>query len=123
MITIKAEQEHCCLVTGGGYWTVVERSAGKYCPLGNRSRHGVDLDAAEAIALFHAGHRYSERAARGILAKVATEWHDMFERIRRATAPAKPEWLVEGYLQSRRRSPASRAVKDGDMPCAAICWS
>jgi hypothetical protein len=69
------------------------------------------------------GHRYSERAARGILAEVATEWRDLSERIRQATAPAKPEWLVEGYLQSRRRSPAPRGVKDGDMPCAAICWS
>jgi hypothetical protein len=82
MITIKAEQEHYCLVTDGGYWTVVERRAGKYYPLGNRARHGVDLDASEAIALFQEGHRYSEQAARGILAEVATGWRDLFERIR-----------------------------------------
>jgi hypothetical protein len=61
---------------------VVERRAGKYYPLGNRSRQGVDLDAPEAIALFHEGHRYSERAARGILAEVAAESRDLFERIR-----------------------------------------
>jgi hypothetical protein len=29
MITIKAEQEHYCLLTDGGTWTVVERRAGR----------------------------------------------------------------------------------------------
>jgi hypothetical protein len=44
MITIKAEQEHYCLVTDGACWTVIERRAGKYYPLGNCSRPGVTLD-------------------------------------------------------------------------------
>ena len=36
MMTIKAEQEHYCLLTdGGSSWTVIERRAGKYYPLGN----------------------------------------------------------------------------------------
>jgi hypothetical protein len=45
MMTIKAEQEHYCLLTdGGSSWTVIERRAGKYYPLGNCSRPGVALD-------------------------------------------------------------------------------
>ena len=42
MIAIKAEQEHYCLATDGESWTVIERRAGKYYPLGNCSRPGVD---------------------------------------------------------------------------------
>ena len=34
MITIMAEQEHYCLVTDGESWSVIERRAGKYYPLG-----------------------------------------------------------------------------------------
>jgi hypothetical protein len=53
MITIKAEQEHYCLLTdGGSSWTVIERRAGKYYPLGNCSRPGVALDEPGAAALF-----------------------------------------------------------------------
>jgi hypothetical protein len=82
MITIEAEQEHYCLVTDGGSWTVVERRAGKYYPLGNCARAGVALDAPEAASLFQGGRRYPERAARRILAEVATDWRDLFELIR-----------------------------------------
>jgi hypothetical protein len=82
MITIKAEREHYCLVTDGGSWTVIERRAGKYYPLGNCSRQGVALDELEAAALFLEGRRYSEPAARRLLAKVATEWRELFEHIR-----------------------------------------
>jgi hypothetical protein len=82
MITIEAEQEHYCLVTDGGCWTVVERRAGKYYPLGDCARLGVSLDAAEATSLFQQGRSFSERAARRILAEVATEWRDLFEHIR-----------------------------------------
>jgi hypothetical protein len=82
MITIKAEREHYCLVTDGGYWTVVERRAGKYFPLGDCSRPGVTLDIPEAASLFRAGNRYPERAARRILQQVATDWRDLFEHIR-----------------------------------------
>ena len=55
MITIKAEQEHYCLVTDGGYWTVVERRAGKYHPLGNCARPGIALEDPEAATFFAAG--------------------------------------------------------------------
>jgi hypothetical protein len=82
VIKIEAEQEHYCLLTDGQYWTVVERRAGKYHPLGDCSRPGLALDAAEAASLFDAGRRYPERAARRILAEVAAEWRDIFEHIR-----------------------------------------
>jgi hypothetical protein len=82
MITIKAEQEHYCLVTDGGAWTVVERRAGKYYGLGHCSRPGIDLDSPEAASLFQPGRRYPEAAARRILAEVATEWRDLCEYIR-----------------------------------------
>lgn len=82
MITIKAEQEHYCLLTDGGYWTVAERRAGKYYPLGNCSRTGVDLDSPDAAGLLGEGRRYPEPIARRILGEVATEWRDLFEHIR-----------------------------------------
>jgi hypothetical protein len=82
MITIKAEQEHYCLVTDGGYWTVVERRAGKYHPLGNCARPGVALEDPEAAIFFAAGRRYTEPAARRILIEVATDWRHLFEQIR-----------------------------------------
>jgi hypothetical protein len=81
MITIEAEQEHYCLVTDGGCWTVVERRAGRYYPLGDCARPGVALDAPEAASLFH-GHGHAEADARRILAGVATEWRNLFEIIR-----------------------------------------
>jgi hypothetical protein len=82
MITIEAEQEHYCLMTDGEYWTVVERRAGKYYPLGHCSQSGVVLDDPEAAALFRVGGRGSEQAARNVLTQVATEWRDLFEHIR-----------------------------------------
>jgi len=62
MITIKAEQEHYCLVTDGESGRVVERRAGKYYPLGNCARRGVALDEPEAPSLFRDGPRFSESA-------------------------------------------------------------
>ena len=82
MNTIKAEQEHYCLLTNGEYWTVAERRAGKYYPLGDCSHPGVALDSSDAASLFDNGRRYAEPAARQILADVATEWRDIFEHIR-----------------------------------------
>jgi hypothetical protein len=82
MITIKAEQEHYCLVTDGISWTVIERRAGKYYPLGNCSRSGVTLDDPRAADLFHEGRCYPEATAHHLLADVATEWRDLFEHIR-----------------------------------------
>lgn len=80
MITISAEQEHYCLLTDGENWTVAERRAGRYHPLGNCSRPGVPLEAPEAASLFR--RRYPEPTARRILEEVATGWRDIFEHIR-----------------------------------------
>lgn len=82
MITIKAEQEHYCLVTDGQGWTVVERRAGRYYPLGDCARPGVDLDAPDADSLFEAGRRQEEANARRILASVATGWRSVLETVR-----------------------------------------
>ena len=82
MIAIKAEQEHYCLVTDGASWTVIERRAGKYYPLGACSRLGVALDEPGATTLFHEGRSYPEAAARRLLANIATQWRDLFEHIR-----------------------------------------
>ena len=82
MITIKAEQEHYCLVTDGVSWTVIERRAGKYYPLGKCSRPGVGLDEPAAATLFREGRCFPEPTARRLLSDVATEWRDLFEHIR-----------------------------------------
>lgn len=82
MITIKAEQEHYCLVTDGEFWTVIERRAGKYYPLGDCTRPGVALDEQGAAALFRDNLCYPEPDARRRLAEVATEWRILFEHIR-----------------------------------------
>ncbi|HYZ23448.1 MAG TPA: hypothetical protein VE690_14960 [Rhodopila sp.] len=81
MIKIEAEQEHYCLATDGRSWTVLERRAGKYYPLGDCSRPGVALDAPEATSLF-AGRQLPERAARRMLSDVASEWRALFETLR-----------------------------------------
>ena len=82
MITIMAEQEHYCLVTDGESWSVIERRAGKYYPLGDCSRPGVALDDPEAAALFRDGRCYPEPVAHRRLADVAARWRDLFESIR-----------------------------------------
>ena len=82
MITIRSEQEHYCLVTDDAVWTVVERRAGKYHPLGNCSQPGVTLDQPEAAALFRGDRCYPELAARRRLADVAAEWRYLAEHIR-----------------------------------------
>lgn len=82
MIRIEGEQEHYCLVTDGGWWTVIERRAGKYYPLGNCARSGLTLDQPEAALLFDDGRRYPEPAARRMLAEVAGAWRDLAEHIR-----------------------------------------
>jgi hypothetical protein len=82
MIIIQAEQEHYCLVTDGRSWTVIERRAGKYYPLGNCARPGIALDEPGADALLREGLCYTEPAARRLLADVASEWRNLFEQIR-----------------------------------------
>jgi hypothetical protein len=63
MIAIQAEQEHYCLVTDGRSWTVIERRAGKYYPLGNCKQPGTALDEPGANALLRKGRCYPEPAA------------------------------------------------------------
>ncbi|MBV8911819.1 MAG: hypothetical protein JOZ05_02130 [Acetobacteraceae bacterium] len=82
MITIEAEQENYCLLSQEGRWTVVERRAGRYYPLGNCSQPGVQLEEQEAATLFQEGRCYSEPAARRLLADVASEWRHIYELIR-----------------------------------------
>lgn len=82
MLTIAAEQEHYCLLTDGTAWTVAERRAGKYYPLGDCRQRGVALDQPEAARLLTGGRRFSEPAARRVLADVADEWRYLFEVVR-----------------------------------------
>ena len=82
MIEIKAEQENYCLLTHDGHWTVAERRAGKYYPLGGLSQPGVALDQAEAERLFCENRCYPEPVARRLLDDVATEWRHIYEQLR-----------------------------------------
>ena len=82
MITIKSENEHYCLLTDDKAWTVVERRAGKYHPLGQCSQPGVALEQPEAEKLFRKDRCYPEPAARRLLAEKAAEWRYLFEHIR-----------------------------------------
>ena len=82
MITIKAEREYYCLATDGEAWTVIERRAGKYYPLGNCAGPGVTLDEPGAEALFGRGRCYSEAAARRRLENIGAEWRELLEHIR-----------------------------------------
>jgi hypothetical protein len=82
MITIEAEQENYCMLSQDDVWTVVERRAGRYYPLGNYSQPGVSLDDQEATALFREDRCWSEPVARRVLAGVATEWRYISEHLR-----------------------------------------
>jgi len=82
MLHIAAEREHYCLLTDGTAWTITERRAGKYYPLGDCRRVGVSLDQPDADRLLREGRQYSERAARRILIDVAADWRHLFEVIR-----------------------------------------
>jgi len=82
MITIEAEQENYCLLQQDGLWTVAERRAGKYYPLGRCSLPGVALDQQEAGVLFRQDRCHAEPAARRMLADVAAEWRHIYELIR-----------------------------------------
>lgn len=82
MITIEAEQEHYCLLTDGNLWSVAERRAGRYHPLGNCSKPGVTLDQPEAVTLLRRDRCLAEQDARRLLADVAAEWRHLAEHIR-----------------------------------------
>jgi hypothetical protein len=81
MITIKAEREHYCLLTDDGRWTVAERRAGKYYPLGDCAHSGFALNDPEAVTLF-TERCYPEQVARRVLEDVATDWRELCEHIR-----------------------------------------
>jgi hypothetical protein len=82
MIKVIAEQEHYLLVSDGEHFTVVERRAGKCYPLCNGIRHGLDLDDETVAQLVHESGSYSEPDARSLLGHVASQWRDLFERVR-----------------------------------------
>src|SRR3954451_13224432 len=81
MIRIEAEQENYCLLSQDGRWTVVERRAGRYYPLGRLSQPGVALDQDEAASLFREDRCYPEPRARRVLADVAAEWRHIYEAV------------------------------------------
>jgi hypothetical protein len=82
MITIEAEQENYCLLRQGGLWTVVERRAGRYYPLGNCSQPGSNLDQEAACTLFREDLCYPEAEARRVLTDVAGDWRHIYEQLR-----------------------------------------
>jgi hypothetical protein len=77
-----AEKEHYLLVSDGRRFTVVERRAGKFYPLCNGIRHGLDLDDEGVAQLMRLSGSYSELEARRRLATVAEQWRELFEHVR-----------------------------------------
>ena len=71
MLKIIAEQEHYLLVSDGQHFTVVERRAGKYYPLRNGIRYGLDLRDDTVAELIRQSGSYSERDARSCSGTVA----------------------------------------------------
>jgi hypothetical protein len=82
MLKVVAEQEHYLLISDGQRFTVVERRAGKFYPLCTGLRHGLDLDDETIAELLSRSGSYSERDAQRRLAEVASQWRDLFERVR-----------------------------------------
>jgi hypothetical protein len=82
MINVIAEQEHYLLISDGSHFTVAERRAGKFYPICNGFRHGVDLDTEGVAELVRWSGAYSERDARRRLADVAEQWRELFEHVR-----------------------------------------
>jgi hypothetical protein len=82
MINVIAEQEHYLLISDGSHFTVAERRAGKFYPICNGIRHGVDLDNAGIAELVRWSGSYSESEARRRLADVACQWRELFEHVR-----------------------------------------
>ena len=77
-----AEKEHYLLLSDGKRFTVVERRAGKFYPLCNGIRHGVDLDDEGVAELMRWSGACSEREGRKRLATVAEQWRELFEHVR-----------------------------------------
>lgn len=81
MLTVVAEHEHYLVVPNCQHSTVVERRTGRFYPLRNGIRHGLDLDDAE---LTRQSGTYSEQDTRSLLARVATQWRDLCEHLHEA---------------------------------------
>ncbi|HEY2616857.1 MAG TPA: hypothetical protein VGI78_05935 [Acetobacteraceae bacterium] len=81
-LMVIAEQEHYLLVSDGKRCTVVERRAGKFYPLCNGVRHGLDLDDEGIAQLVTGSASCSEWEGRKRLADVAGRWRDLFEHVR-----------------------------------------
>ena len=73
MMKVIAEQEHYLLISDGRRYTVVERRAGKFYPLCNGDRHGLDPDDETVPELIRRSGSYSERDAQYRLADVASQ--------------------------------------------------
>lgn len=82
MMRVIAELEHYLLVSDGRQFTVVERRAGKFYPLCNGDRHGVDLNDEGIAELLRWSGSYSEGAGRRRLAELASQWRELFEHVR-----------------------------------------
>jgi hypothetical protein len=79
---IIAEKEHYLLVSDGVRCTVVERRAGKFYPLCNGIRRGVDLNDEGIAELLRRSDSYSESVGRRRLADIASQWRELFEHVR-----------------------------------------
>ena len=82
MLKVIAEQEHYLLISDGLRCTVVERRAGKYYPLRNGIRCGLDLHDDTVAELIRQSGSFSERDARRLLARVAAQWRELLEHVR-----------------------------------------
>jgi hypothetical protein len=82
MMKVLAEREHYLLISDGQHFTVVERRAGKFYPLCNGVRTGLDLDDETVPELIRRSGSYSEQDAERRLFEVASRWRDLFEHVR-----------------------------------------
>ena len=82
MIQVVDEQENYLLVTDGTRFTVTERRAGRYYPLGRCSLPGVELDDTGFEELVKEGGTYPLPVAKRRLNEVASLWRDLFEHVR-----------------------------------------
>jgi hypothetical protein len=82
MLKVIAEREHYLLISDGQRFTVVERRAGRFYPLCNGIRHGLDLNDTTVVELIRQSGAYSKRNAQSLLAHVASQWRELCEHVR-----------------------------------------
>ncbi len=70
-------------MTDGADFTVLERRAGRFYGLRNGARHGVALDdtGMARTHIIHEGRSHTEREARDLLGRVATQWRELLEHV------------------------------------------